>query len=495
VLPGPADSGYDPALALRAEQTERQANGLSAAAVGATSELSIADAAARETITSWILSGSPEVESEALVSSWAKVAGAYGGVSIAADAWRYGALREEGAPCAEVEAAAVRLDQALEALQLAMEITGTEGVIARGFARNDLPGDGQSETTPLFDESGNPLPEEKNNGIWRADNSGKYPTYSWEDSVSRDQLIGWTAGMAAAWEVIREDPRFSEEQRQRLAAASRALLQSLMTVQESGYDLEIRDADGRMTYHGILHHESVDRYYIPGAKNALNAALSLGIVGGLVFAADDPAITDWFLDDLIAARDLPGIVRDESRQIKLGYESNYSNYNMVYIGGMVASRYLCDEGAREAVNTGLIDLYQGESRDPIEQDQALYDLAFAMATGGISVWGGGEPEGVAMEKVNRILTEFPDPPFWAQPVENCDAEEIAAKSCTLTDGTVVELADETVAEQPIPMRARPPSNYFWRTNPYEFNASGSEEALYPAVDWRIVYQAGRWSQR
>ena len=53
--------------------------------------------------------------------------------------------------------------------------------MVRALARAGTPGDGKR--SPLFD-AGEPLPAEKNNGTWQADNSGHYEGYIWEDSCS-----------------------------------------------------------------------------------------------------------------------------------------------------------------------------------------------------------------------------------------------------------------------------------------------------------------------
>ncbi|MCB9779063.1 MAG: hypothetical protein H6742_10910 [Alphaproteobacteria bacterium] len=515
VLAGPGDPGWSATLGERADRVERQANGLTAWATGAACEVRVVDDGPRATVTDYIDHGefvdggqtdfldATGVAPDQVVERWGKVAGAYGGAGIAADAWRYGALRDEGADCAEVQAAHDRLVVGMQALHKATAITGVDGVIARGFARKDLPGDGENETTPLFDDDGQPLPEEKNNGTWRQDQSGAYADHIWEDSCSRDQYIGWVAGMAAAWEVVRDDPAFDPAAKDQLQADARALAASLMVVRESGYDLEIMDADGRMTYHGILHHESVDRVYVPGGRNSLNATMTLGIVAALALVAEDPTVDAWLADDLIAERDLPGIVREQSRQIALGNATNFSNYNMVYIGGLLALRYLCDDDARAGVAAGMADLYQGDDRDPIVQSQALYDLVYALGQGDGTAFrsGGAPPDEAAVAKIDGLLGAFREPPYWNIDVQNCDADEIASGVCELDDGTMVTLLgyvgrnDTLVSEEPIPMGVRPSSNYLWRSHPFEPNSEGDGSWLYPNTDWRLVYWAGRWAHR
>jgi hypothetical protein len=123
-------------------------------------------------------------------------------------------------------------------------------------------------------------------------------------------------------------------------------------------------------------------------------------------------------------------------------------------------------------------------------------------TGG-SVFGppAAPPDEAALARGIETLKEFKFPPFWDEPVENCDPDEIASGICTLGDGTPVKLLgnvgwnDDLVADKPIPMRARPASNYYWRSNPYKPNGEGGGEGLLPGVDFRVAYWTGRWARR
>jgi hypothetical protein len=101
----------------------------------------------------------------------------------------------------------------------------------------------------------------------------------------------------------------------------------------------------------------------------------------------------------------------------------------------------------------------------------------------------------------ETLKEFKVPPFWDFAIENCDAAELESKSCTANDGTHIDVLGavgwkgDLVAKQPVPMRLRPPSNYYWRSNPYEFNGGGDGSGLLPAVDFRVAYWTGRFTRR
>jgi hypothetical protein len=232
--------------------------------------------------------------------------------------------------------------------------------------------------------------------------------------------------------------------------------------------------------------------------NGFYAVMSLGIVAALNRAAEDAEVERWLFDELITKRKLPSIAREDMVEVDLGVISNFSNYNMAFTGALLAMKYLPDRGARAEVRIGLRDeLYAapGGTRQPVEMKQSFFDFIWAL--------GVLETKGVDAEAVARgleTLAEFPEAPFWERGRENCDEAEIMAERCTLDDGTEVELlgyvgrGDTLVADRPIPMRVRPPSNYFWRSNPYQPNGDGDGSRLLPAVDFRIAYWLARWTR-
>ena len=515
MIPGPSEYGYDADLESLARKYDRQFHVFNAAPMAINADLTVAldRAADRELIRSFLQETDGwDFEAYAgksiydTVTGWAKTAGLYAGVGIAADAYRYGVLRDEGYPADEVARARQHLIAALEALHLAVDITGVDGVIARGFIRRDIPGDGVTQpTTPLFDETGNPLPPEKNNGTWREDNSGgRHPNYIWEDSCSRDQFIGWAAAMGAAWEVIAADPTFSDDVRTRLQADALALGRMLSTVQASGYDLEIQDADGRPTFHAYLNENAFDRIYLPflPVKDGFYAAMSLGIVSSFVYTSGDAGLTSYLYDTLIGARRFGDIVAANLIGVDVGYQSNFSGVNMVAQGLLLAQRYVADPSAREDLITSVKWKFYEKpaSRQPNEQGQTLYDFTFAAGSADASAHAPfpRRPDTEAMARGLQTLKEFPEPPYWDVTRTNCDADEIASGSCTADDGTHLDVLgnlgrnEELITVQPIPMRIRPPSNYHWRSNPYDPNGGGDGSRLLPGVDFRYVYWFGRW---
>lgn len=515
MIPGPSSPDFDAALALKADRFDRQFHLLNGFALGANTDVTVAltNDAARTAIEqflrdsdSWAFEAATGLAVTDVIDQWQGAPGAYAGPGIAADAYWYGTLRDEGAACEAVERARAIVLTDLDVLHMATAITGVEGVIARGLARKSLPGRGEAETTPLFDSQGNPLPEEKNNGTLREDNSGLYPDYIWEDSCSRDQYVGWALGMAAIWEVIHLDPTFPDELKQRMQEDAAALARTLMIVGESGYDLEIHDADGRLTYHAYLNENALDRLYLDGFRNGMHAAMSLGIVGALAYISGAEDVLRYLYDQLITNRGLHEMVRDDLGIIDVGVKSNYSNYNMGFAGLWMASRYLCGDDTLSAIREGTAPgLYDrpGSDRQPVEQGQTLYDFVYAAARGEATAWAGlhGDVDEAAVGRGVTTLQEFPEPPHWNVPVDNCDETEIASGVCVGLDGTPLDLlgyegrGDKLVSEQPVPMRIRPRSNYYWRSNPYEVNGDSDGSGLMPGGDFRLVYWMGRWVRR
>ena len=518
LLPGPDQEGYDADLEALARQYDRSFHVFTSAGMGVNvgltvpveneSDHELVDEFIRETdewdFEAW--SGSAVFD---VVTNYHMAAGLYAGVGIAADAYRYGVLRDQGYPEEEVARAREHLIKGLEALHVAQAITGEPGVIARGLFRLDIPGNAdQIELTPLFDEYGNPLPLEKDNGTWRADNSGLYPNYIWIDSCSRDMFIGWATAFACTWEVIREDPAFTEDLKDRLQEDARLLGMGLATVQESGFDLEIMDADGRTTYHGYLNEHNIERIYLPWLplRNGSYALMAMGCVGAFAYTAEDQELTSYLHDHLIAERKLHNIFWRHTIGIDMGIFSNYSGYNMAFQTAFLASRFVDDPDVQEALRVALeIHLYDHvfrHNRQAREIKQSLFDFVFALGTAGSNVWEpmAFEPDIEAVARGVETLHEFPIPPYWNYGVTHCDQDEIDAGVCELNDGTMVDLLgdvgwnDNLVAADPIPMRIRPPSNYHWRSNPYEVNRDGDGSHMNPGVDFRWAYWLGRWAR-
>ena len=122
LLPGPNQPGYDPVLEQKANRYDRQhlilncaGNGINADAV-----VSLARPDDRRLIEDFLRttdgwdfeawSGKPVFE---VITDYQKVAGLYAGVGIAADAYRYGTLRDQGYPGEEINRAREFLERGI----------------------------------------------------------------------------------------------------------------------------------------------------------------------------------------------------------------------------------------------------------------------------------------------------------------------------------------------------------------------------------------------
>jgi hypothetical protein len=519
LLPGPGELGYNAALEDLARMYDRAFHAFITPGQGVNTEAVVpaANTADRKLMEDFITetdgwdfeaySGKAVFD---VITSYAKVAGLYGGVGIAADAYRYGIYRDRGYPAAEAAIAREQLKTSIEALHIVTAITGVPGVVARGFTRIDIPGNAASTPlTPLFDGYGNPLPIEKDNGTWRADNSGgDYPEYIWEDSCSRDMFIGWCTALAAVWEVIKDDPEFSQATKDTLQEDARLIGMSFSTVQASGFDLEVMDADGRTTYHGMLNENAIDRIYLPWLPidNGFNAVMALGCVSALAYAAEDEELNSYLNDVLVADRKLHKIFERQMVGSDLWIQSNFSGYNMEFQGAILASRYNANPAVQEAVAIALeIHMYDHEIfhlRQPREQQQSFYDFVYAAGIAGSNAWTPAHSEFDEEAVLNGTITlmSFPVPPYWDYAVENCDAAEIEAGWCEMLDGTMnryfgpVGRNETVIMQDPVPFAISVPSNYTWRSCPYRPNGGGDGSLFLPGVDFRWAYWLGRWSR-
>lgn len=514
LIPSEFEEGFDKGLAEKVRRYDRLFHTFVTFAFGANTELVIKNESVerREKLRrflyeydGWDLNEFEQgLKVTDIVEGWDKSAGLYAGAGIAADAMRYAILRDSGGDCKELEIARGQLMRSIEALHIAFSIPATHGVVARGFASKILPGIGEGiQTVPLFDENGLPLPYEKNNGTWREDLSGQYPDLVWEDSISRDMMLGWALATAVVKEVIRDDPSFSEDIKKRLKNDAIAVGEELRKKRESGYDLEFPDADSRTTFHGYINENNVDGTYIPGLNNGFYATMALGIVSAFAYASEDSAAFDYINKVLIKKRELHKIASENMKFVNMGLVSNFSNYNMVMISAFLALRYLPDKSARDEIAKAVeFQIYNvpNSDRQPIEMKQTLFDIIYAYSKTGGSVYS--EPNGFyhkdAIERGLETLNEFKEAPFYDVMVENCDEEEINSGVCTLIDGTVVTVLgykgrnSDLITKEPIPMRARPPSNFYWRSNPYVPNGGGDGSRLLSGVDLRFAYYLGRF---
>jgi hypothetical protein len=518
MLPGPNEPGYDADLEAKAMLFDRSFQNFNAYALLINSDVVIPldHPDDRQLVAdflhnsdSWDFKSWSGKDPEDIVTDNQATAGLYAGSGIAGEAYRYGVMRDQGYPQADVDRARQYLLRGMEGLRIAVEITGVKGVMARGYVRTDVPGEGATTvTTPLFDAEGNPLPPVKTNGTARADNSPdhKYPNYIWIDGLSRDQLLGWASAFGAVWEVIQDDPTFDPRLKALHRQYASDVAHKLMTVRPDGFDLEIIDADTRTTVNGLLNENAWDTIYLPWLpiKDGSYALMSSGIIAALAYASGDPEVHDYLYTTLLGARKFADIIYQNVFGADLGWDTNYSSTNMAFAGYYLAQRYIDDPVARDKMRHSLLHILYANPDDdrlPKSYSYSFFDFAYAGGVADASVYNphSGEFDEGAVARGVQTLKEFPDPPYWEITITNCTDQEIADHWCQLNDGTWVVVlgyvgrSKELLCEQPIPQRVRPPSNYQWRSSPFDPNGGGDGSRLLGAVDWRWAYWLGRYA--
>ena len=145
-------------------------------------------------------------------------------VWVSPSAYRYGVLRDQGYPLEEVNLAREHLLMGLEVLHQAATVPGVRVSSRAHSIRSEATRRPRSLTKRV-----SPSPRLKTTApggpITRA-----YPDLIWEDSCSRDYLLGWVTAMGAAWEVMAEDPSFDEAIKAQLQGHAKDLGHALMEV-------------------------------------------------------------------------------------------------------------------------------------------------------------------------------------------------------------------------------------------------------------------------
>jgi len=439
--------------------------------------------------------------------------GLRGGGAVPGTAFRYMALKAEGAAPAVLASARRDVVRAIEATHVNYVITGVKGRMARGVQRLHMD-DGTSvpgtipQLTPLFDDKGNPLPPEKTNDTSRADNShGLLPAgmWIWEDSCSKDQLDGWVAAMATLYDAANGDPDIDQSLVERMrqeAAEVGAMLRekhkmTALDGQDYEYDLVIMDGDGRPTLHNDLNPLSIDAAYTPpdfGTVNVFNLIMAVGIVKGLYHVSGDPAAEAFLYGDLLGKRGylgkMAGAVDPGSVDyIYMGVKTNYSNVNMIAIALFLNLWFESDPqvlaATRDFMEARWWDVKGLKQTARLSREPYYHALYLAMTDKGTDT-------ALAAEAAS-LLKAYRLDPYVSEARVNCDDDELAKKSCLAIDGkTTLTIQDEPnrggwpVATEALDPSIRPPSNFDARTDPFEVNGGGGN-GLNPGGDLHAAY--------
>jgi len=412
-------------------------------------------------------------------------------------------LRQNGGSATDVQLARDAAVRAARAWHVYGAIGGP-GVIARGVRRvtpwnpGDAPFPGPAPTiVPLKDGGGNALPQPKQ-AVWRAPVAPGFDGWVWFDDTSKDQVSGYALAAAWLWDALHDDPAAPADVSNALAADLVAFAKALMVVApETGVDLCLRDADGRLTSFYDLN----PRILSPGGpplpetstlRNGFNAALVLGIVRAAYHVSGDPDVGKYYYQELVGNRDFLTPMKTTTSLVFLGAPTNYSNVNMFAIALATLGRFETDPQIRSALDWTLQQDFwsTGDSRDVKHSQQAWFDAVY----GSYALI----PQPVSA-RIASNLGGFQDAPAFDRDRVNCDAQEIDAGQCLAIDGvTVIKLEAQggwgggPVATDIVPMAIRPDSNFEWRSDPHRVNGD-ADTRMNPGGDFLAAYWLARLS--
>ncbi len=428
--------------------------------------------------------------------------GNFAGIATVGIAARLIWLRANGASAADVTRARDAAVRAARAWHVYGTIGGP-GVVARGVRR--IKAEQPSETlpgtlptlVPLKDGGGSALPKDKE-PVWRAPIAPGFSDWIWFDDTSKDQVSGYALAVAWLWDALHDDPDAPKDLAALLAADLALFVKRLMEVApETGVDLCLRDADGRLTSFFDLNPRNLG----PGPalpesstlRNGFNAALALGIVRAAYHASGSEEIGRWYYEELVGRRDLPAQMAENAGLLFIGPATNFSNANMLAIALATLGRVETDPYVRSRLDETLQKHFwsTGDSRDAKHVGQAWFDAIYGAYA--------SAPEAGLGARIEASLLGLPDVPALERDRTNCDAQEITAGSCLAIDGkTTITLAKErghgglVVADAVVPATLRPDSDFEWRSDPFRVNG-GPSTRMMPGGDFLAAYWLARTS--
>jgi len=513
LVPGQGQAGYDATLAKKADDYSRVIHAIMTPSLGWGLQADIAAPGNRKLVDDFVQSGARDFQAETgkhpyeIVDDYGESGdlGMFGDVQAAGDAFRYAVLRDSGASSALVDEARSQLESAMRGLHWYMEVTGEPGVIARGLRRitpeagePPLPGS-VPPTLPLTDAGGQPQPTDKQ-PTWRADRSGKLPFLIWLDDTSKDQFDGYVFALGAIYDVASNDPTIPTTLLDPLVEDARAMGHKLMQKVQIGkesIDLVLVDADERpTTFHDISAREITPGLVVATPTNGFNALMALGAMRTFYQMTGEEEIGRFYYDELIGTRDYLKAAEDTLPIVYMKAATNFSSVNMAFVSAYNLLRYESDPAVFSRA-ADILDhqLYApGKDRQAKGLKQSFFDLIDAAFRNGGESGDGAQAVSDALD----TLSGFPAAPFWNDAVENCDPTGIAAGSCTAIDGKTQITLDtgqghggKVVATEPLPIELRPPSNFEWRSDPYDVNGGGGPR-LDPGGGFHCAYWMGRF---
>ena len=334
--------------------------------------------------------------------------------------------RAETSSGAERERALADAASALAGLELLMDVTGSQGLLARSARRAP--------------------PHPRAGGEWHPA-SGRFAGWFWRGDVSQDQYAN---GLVVAVGLCR---RVFPERARRLAvdAASHLL----------AHDFRLVDPDGEPTRFGDLSWRSGFGW------NSIAQLTSYAVIAlAAALEPGDPRFAEW-RDRL---RDRYRVVaRARFTNVRLLGVTNHSNDLMAFDLYRVLLPL-----ARETRDPAYDDLRAGLWRSwlRVQPDgNAYFALVFcSLDPGGC--------DAAALAEARRALAEFP-----VEKRKLAPAPELAELPRRLIPGRKwKELASDVV-----PMRLRPASSFEWKSSPYRVTQEVQPQIEYSGLDYLVAY--------
>ncbi len=428
--------------------------------------------------------------------------GNFAGIASVGIAARLMYLRGTGAPAADVARARDATVRAARAWHVYGTIGGP-GVVARGVRRikAEQPGETLPGTlpalVPLKDGSGNPLPTKKE-PVWRAPVAPGFADWIWFDDTSKDQVSGYALAVTWLWDALHDDPAAPKDLAALLAADLGLFAKRLMEITpETGVDLCLRDADGRLTSFYDLNPRNLGNGPpLPESstlRNGFNAAMALGVIRAAYHVTGNEDLGRFYYEELVGRRDLPAQMAANAGLLFIGAPTNYSNANMLAIALATIGRVETDPYVRQRLDETLTKQFwnTGDSRDASHAKQAWFDAIYGSYA--------ASPDAGLEARIAANLLGFADAPAIERDRNNCDAQEISAGKCLAIDGkTTITLAKEkgwggtVVADAIVPQSVRPDSDFEWRSDPHRVNG-GPSSRMMPGGDFLAAYWLARTS--
>lgn len=432
--------------------------------------------------------------------------GNFSGIASVGLAARLMVLKRDGADAAKVADARDACVRAARTWHVFASIGGPT-VVARGVRRITplasepaLPG-AVPPLVPLKDMDGKPLPAGGKPDTWRAPVAPGFEQWIWRDNSSKDQVAGYALAALWLWDALRGDASAPKDVVDTLATDLARFAKELTKVNpENGVDLCVRDADGRLTSFGDLNGRIISGTtgaVLPEDSllvNGFNAALALAIVRAAVRMTGDTTLRSYYLDELVGRREYPRHATETATLLYQGEQTNFSNVNMLAIALATIGRIETNVAVRAQISALVAKFWDsGDSRSAVHAKQPWFDVIVAGF--------GGVPRPEVHARIREQLVGYPAAPTFQRDRINCDAGEIAARSCLAVDGvTMLTLSSKAgrggsvVATSAVPIGVRPDTNFAWRSDPFGVN-DGASNRLNPRGDWLAAYWLARLLDR